>query len=117
MKKLLSLAVLGLVLSGCVKGFDGPEPEPTPDPTPSNPEVTEEEIKEHADSVLGIVIPANQDWISTESGTVTIHVTSAVTKVSVMAMVAQTNEEGESYNAMTVLNQTETNNQSSISLK
>ena len=116
MKKLLSLAVLGLVLSGCVKGFDGPEPEPTPDPTPSNPEVTEEEIKEHADSVLGIVIPANQDWISTESGTVTIHVTSAVTKVSVMAMVAQTNEEGESYNAMTVLNQTETNNQSSVTL-
>ena len=116
MKKLLSLAVLGVVLSGCVKGFDGPEPEPTPDPTPSNPEVTEEEIKEHADSVLGIVIPANQDWISTESGTVTIHVTSAVTKVSVMALVAQTNEEGESYNAMTVLNQTETNNQSSVTL-
>lgn len=116
MKKLLSLAVLGLVLSGCVKGFEGQEPEPTPDPTPSTPEVTDEEIKEHADSVLGIVIPANQDWISTESGTVTIHVTSAVTKVSVMALVAQTNEEGESYNAMTVLNQTETNNQSSVTL-
>jgi hypothetical protein len=99
-----------------VKGFEGQEPEPTPDPTPSTPEVTDEEIKEHADSVLGIVIPANQDWISTESGTVTIHVTSAVTRVSVMALVAQTNEEGESYNAMTVLNQTETNNQSSVTL-
>jgi hypothetical protein len=116
MKKLLSLAVLGLVLSGCVKGFEGQEPEPTPDPTPSTPEVTDEEIKEHADSVLGIVIPANQDWISTESGTVTIHVTSAVTKVSVMALVAQTNEEGESYNSMTILNQAETNGQSSVSL-
>lgn len=116
MKKLLSLAVLGVVLSGCVKGFDGPEPEPTPDPTPSNPEVTEEEIKEHADSVLGIVIPANQDWISTESGTVTIHVTSAVTKVSVMAMVAQTDEEGETYYSMTILNQAEIKDQSSVTL-
>ena len=116
MKKLLSLAVLGLVLSGCVKGFEGQEPEPTPDPTPSTPEVTDEEIKDHAESILGITIPDNQDWISTESGTVTINVTSAVTKVSVMAMVAQTDEEGETYNSMTILNQAETNNQSSVTL-
>lgn len=97
MKKLLSLALLGLVLSGCVKGFDGSEPiqEPTPETTPTDPEVTDEEIKQHAEGVLGITIPANQDWISTESGTITINVTSAVTKVSVMAMVAQTDEEGE----------------------
>ena len=117
MKKLLSLVVLGLVLSGCVKGFEGQEPEPTPDPTPSTPEVTDEEIKEHAEGALGITIPANQDWISTESGTITINVTSAVTKVSVMALVAQTDEEGETYNSMTILNQAETNNnQSSVTL-
>ena len=116
MKKLLSLAVLGLVLSGCVKGFEGQEPEPTPDPTPSTPEVTDEEIKEHAESILGITIPDNQDWISTESGTVTINVTSAVTKVSVMAMVAQTDEEGETYNSMTILNQAEIKDQSSVTL-
>ena len=118
MKKLLSLALLGLVLSGCVKGFDGSEPipEPTPETTPTDPEVTDEEIKQHAEGVLGITIPANQDWISTESGTITINVTSAVTKVSVMAMVAQTDEEGETYNSMTILNQAETNNQSSVTL-
>ena len=117
MKKLMTLTVMGaLLLTSCVKGFDGPEPEPTPDPTPSNPEVTDEEIKEHAESILGITIPDNQDWISTESGTVTINVTSAVTKVSVMAMVAQTDEEGETYNSMTILNQAETNNQSSVTL-
>ncbi len=116
MKKLLSLAVLGLVLSGCVKGFEGQEPEPTPDPTPSTPEVTDEEIKEHAESILGITIPDNQDWISTESGTLTINVTSAVTKVAVMVMVAQTDEDGETFNSMTKLNEAETNNQSSISL-
>ena len=39
MKKLLAIAVLGLFLTSCVKGFDGmePEPTPTPDPTPTQP--------------------------------------------------------------------------------
>ena len=36
MKKLFAIAVLGLVLlSSCVKGFDGVEPEPTPNPEPN----------------------------------------------------------------------------------
>ena len=117
MKKLLSLAVLGLVLlSSCVKGFDGMEPEPTPTPEPTPSGVTDEEIKDHAEGILGFTIPANQDWNSTTSGSVTINVTSAVTKVSVLALVAQTDEEGETYNSMTILNQAETNNQSSVSL-
>ena len=115
MKKLLSLAVLGLVLSGCVKGFDGTEPEPNPDPDQGQG-VTDEEIKNHAEEILGFTIPDNQDWISTESGTVTINVTSAVTKVAVMALVAQTDEDGETYNSMTKLNVAETNNQSSVTL-
>lgn len=112
MKKLFLFAAIGLVLSSCTKGFDVPEP--TPDPTPTG--VTDEEIKKHAEETLGFTIPENQDWISTESGTITINVTSAVTKVSVMAMVAQTDEEGETYNSMTILNQAETNNQSSVTL-
>ena len=114
MKKLLSLAVVGLILSSCVKGFDGTEPTPTPDPTPSG--VTEEEIKSHAESILGFTIPDNQDWNSTTSGTVTINVTSDVTKVSVMALVAQVDEEGETYNSMKVLNEVETSKQSSVKL-
>ena len=38
MKKILAIAVIGLILSSCVKGFDGmePEPTPTPDPTPAS---------------------------------------------------------------------------------
>lgn len=115
MKKLLTFAVLGFVLSSCVKGFDGIEPEPTPEPTP-NQGVTAEEIKNHAEGILGFTIPANQDWNSTTTGTVTINVTSAVTKVSVMALVAQTDEDGETYNSMTILNQAETNNQSTVTL-
>lgn len=110
MKKTILYAVFGsLLLSGCVKGFDGTEPEP-------NPGVTDEEIKSHAEQILGFSIPDNQDWNTTTSGTVTINVTSAVTKVSVMALVAQIDEDGETYNSMTILNQAETNNQSSVSL-
>ena len=97
------------MLSGCVKGFEGTEPEP-------NPGMTDEETKSHAEEILGFSIPDNQDWNTTISGTVTINVTSAVTKVSVMALVAQIDEDGESYNSMTILNQAETNNQSSVTL-
>ena len=44
MKKLQTIAVIGLVLlTSCVKGVDGVEPEPTPEPTP-NQGVTDEEI-------------------------------------------------------------------------
>ena len=114
MKKLLSLAVFGLVLSGCTKGFDMVEP--TPEPTPNPTGVTDEEIKKHAEETLGFTIPDNQDWNSTTSGSVTINVTSAVTKVSVMALVALTDEEGETYNSMTKLNEAEIKDKSSISL-
>lgn len=112
MKQLISFVILGMILSSCVKGFEGPEPEPTP----SNSGVTDEEIKNHAEDILGFTIPANQDWISTESGIVTIHVTSTVTKVAVMALLDQTDEDGEVYSSMAVLNVAETKNQSSVTL-
>lgn len=112
MKKLLSLAILGLILSSCVKGFKEMEPEPTP----STPDVTEEDAKSHAEEILGFTIPDNQDWNSTISGTVTINITSAVIKVSVMALVAQEDEDGETYKSMTILNQAETKDMTSISL-
>lgn len=114
MKKLMTLAVIGLVLlSSCVKGVDGIEPEPNPEPDQG---VTDEDIKSHAEDILGFTIPDNQDWNSTTSGSVTINVTSAVTKVSVLALVAQTDEEGETYNSMTKLNEAEIKDKSSISL-
>ena len=116
MKKLLSLAILGLVLlSSCVKGFDGPEPEPTPEPTPSSG-LTDEEIKKHAEDILGVSIPADQDWKSTTNGTITVNANSSVKKVAIMALVAQTDEDGESFNSMTVLNEAETKGQSSLKI-
>ena len=118
MKKLLSLAVLGLVLlSSCVKGFDAPEPTPTPDPDPTPTSgVTDEEIKKHAEDVLGFTIPADQDWKTTTNGTINVNASSSVKKVAIMALVSQTDEDGESFNSMTVLNEVNTNNQTSLSI-
>lgn len=118
MKKLLSLAVLGLVLlSSCVKGFDGMEPEPTPTPDPSsNTELSDEEMKKYAEELLGFTIPENQDWCTTVTGKVTFNVNSSVKKVVIMALVGLTDEDGEAYNTMKVLNQAETNSQSSVVL-
>ena len=118
MKKLLSLAVLGLVLlSSCVKGFDAPEPTPTPDPDPTPTSgVTDEEIKKHAEEVLGFTIPEDQDWKTTTNGTINVNASSSVKKVAIMALVSQTDEDGESFNSMTVLNEVNTNNQTSLSI-
>ena len=117
MKKLFLLAVLGLILSSCSKGLDMPEPAPapTPDPTPT-PGITDEEIKTHAESVLGFTIPANQDWNTTVNGSVTFNVNSSVKKVALLVSVALTDEEGETYKTMKVLNQAETGSKTSLSL-
>ena len=117
MKKLLSLAVLGLILSSCVKGFDGtePEPTPTPEPTPSSG-VTDEEIQANFEKIFGVSYSTEQNWISTVKGAVNVNVNSSVKKVAIMALVAETDEDGESFNSMTILNEAETNGQSSLSI-
>lgn len=113
MKKLKVSAMLGLLLlASCSKSVDYYEPEPTPTPSPS----TVEDPKQHAERVLGFTIPSDQDWISTTKGTVKVNVTSSVKSVAIMAMVSQTDENGESFNSMTVLNEVETNNQSSLTI-
>ncbi|WP_155267512.1 DUF4114 domain-containing protein [Xylanibacter ruminicola] len=116
MKKLLSLAVFGLVLSGCTKGFDAPEPtpEPTPDPTPTG--VTDEEVKANFENIFGVSYSSEQDWITTAKGSVNVTANANVKKVAIMALVAQTDEDGETFNSMTVLNEAETNGQSSLSI-
>ncbi len=116
MKKFLSLAALGLVLlSSCVKGFDGMEPEPTPTPDPSSG-VTDEDIQANFEKIFGVPYSTEQDWITTTKGSVNVKANSAIKKVAIMALVAQTDEDGESFNSMTVLNEAETNGQSSLNI-
>lgn len=73
MKKIMSLAVLGLVLlSSCVKGFDGSEQAPTPDPTPNNNKATQEEIEANVKKAFGTTFSSDQDWSSTTKYTVSV---------------------------------------------
>lgn len=114
MKKILTLAILGLILSGCSKGFDMPEQTPNPpDPAPG---ITDEDIKNHAETVLGVTIPADQDWTTTVNGSVTANVDASVKKVAIMALISQTDSDGESYNSMTILNEVATNGQTSLKI-
>jgi hypothetical protein len=114
MKKLFAIAVLGLVLlSGCVKGFDGMEPEPTPEPTPTDPTA---DIKANVEKVFGVTFASNHDWNSTTNGTVTLKFDSSVKKVAVLASLSLTSDGDGIANSMKVLNQVETNNQTSVSL-
>lgn len=118
MKKLLSLAVLGLVLlTGCTKGFDivEPTPDPTPDPTPSNG-TSDADIRANFEKIFGVSYSDNQDWITTTKGTVAVNANSSIKKVAIMALVAQTDEDGESFNSMTILNEVETKGQTSLSI-
>lgn len=112
MKKLFTLAIIGLVLSGCSKGFDMPEPTPEPTPTPTDPTA---DIKANVEKVFGVTFASNHDWSSTTNGTVTLKFDSSVKKVAVLASLSLTSDEGNA-NSMKVLNQVETNNQTSVSL-
>ena len=114
MKKLVTLAVLGLVLSGCTKGFDMPEPSPEPTPDPTG--VTDEDIKANVEKVFGVTFASNHDWNSTTNGTVTLKFDSSVKKVAVLASLSLTSDGDGIANSMKVLNQVETNNQTSVSL-
>ena len=113
MKKLLTLAIIGLVLSGCSKGFDMPEPTPEPTPTPTDPTA---DIKANVEKVFGVTFASNHDWNSTTNGTVTLKFDSSVKKVAVLASLSLTSDGDGIANSMKVLNQVETNNQTSVSL-
>ena len=111
----MTLAVIGLVLlSSCVKGVEGMEPEPTPTPEPTG--VNDEEIKANVEKVFGTTFSPNHDWNSTTNGTVTLKFNSSVKKVAVLASLSLTSHGDGIANSMKVLNQVETNNQTSVSL-
>lgn len=113
MKRFNVFAIIGmLLLASCSKGVDYMDPELTPAPAPG----TDEDPKTHAEQVLGFMIPSDQDWITTTKGTINVNVAPTVKKVAIMALVSQTDEDGEAFNSMTVLNEVATNNQSFLTI-
>ena len=109
MKKLLSIAVLGLILSGCVKGFDGTEPEPVPTPeptpTPTNNKATQEEIDANVVKVFGTTFSANQDWSSTKKYTISVTADAPmedIAKVQILTEAPYFNEDARVLNEATV---------------
>lgn len=115
MKKLFAIAVLGLILSSCVKGFDGTEPTPTPDPTPTptNNKATQEEIDANVAKVFGTTFSANQDWSSTKKYTVSVTADAPmadVAKVQILTEAPYFNEDAR------VLNEVTTSKGQSVSL-
>ena len=109
MKKLLSMAVLGLILSGCVKGFDGTEPEPTPTPdptpTPTTNKATQEEIDANVVKVFGTKFSANQDWSSTKKFTISVTADAPmddIAKVQILTEAPYFNEDARVLNEATV---------------
>ncbi len=115
MKKFVSIAVVGIILSSCAKGFDVPEQDPNTGTKPTQG-VTDEDIQANFKKIFGASYSTEQDWITTKKGSVNVSANSAVKKVAIMALVAQTDEDGDSFNSMTILNETATNGQSSLSI-
>ena len=109
MKKLFAIAVLGLILSSCVKGVEGVEPEPTPNPeptpTPTNNKATQEEINANVAKIFGTTFNPNQDWSSTTKHTVTITADapmSDIAKVQILTEAPYFNEDARVLNEATV---------------
>ena len=117
MKKLLSLAVLGFLLSSCVKGFDGTEPEPVPTPeptpTPTTNKATQEEIDANVVKVFGTSFSANQDWSSTKKYTISVTADAPmddIAKVQILTEAPYFNEDAR------VLNEAEISKGQTVSL-
>lgn len=119
-KNLVKFAVLGLfVFASCAKGFDTIEPEPTPTPEPTPDPTLEEEIKANVTKVFGVTFDPNHDWNSTTSGSITISVNSTdVEKVQLLAYTEAdfVNEFNEKETSLTVLNEADVKNQSTVTL-
>lgn len=116
----VKFAVLGLfVFASCTKGFETIEPEPTPTPEPTTDPTLEEEINANVTKVFGVTFDPNHDWNSTISGSVTINVNSTdVEKVQLLAYTEAdfVNEFNEKETSMTVLNEADVKNQSTVTL-
>lgn len=110
MRKLFFTVVSLLVITSCSKTelYD-----------PDN-QIFQDAAKTNAENVLGFEVSPNQDWCSTVSGQVNITADASVKSVQLLVDVLEIDDETvPSYvtrNAMKVLNQAETNGQTSLTL-
>lgn len=107
------------VLASCSRNTDLFVPD-TPD-TPATNTVTNEEIQANVKKVFGVTFDANHDWSTTVSGEVTIHANASVKNVQLLVNVVDLDDSESEYfitsNVMRVLNEAQTNGQSTITLK
>ena len=119
-KNLVLFAAFGiLAFTSCVKGFDELAPEPTPEPTPTTPTTSDEDIKANVEKVFGVTFDANHDWNSTVSGKVVVNINSSeIKKVQLLVYTEADilNEFDEKEPSMSVLNEVDVNNQSSVTM-
>lgn len=113
MKKVtLFAAVSILMLAGCSKEKDVF--------TLTQDDINAAMYNANAEKVFGVTFDPNHDWNTTTSGEVTIQAAPSVKKVQLLVNVSEINDpETPSYvtrNAMKVLNETETNGQTTIKL-
>ena len=104
-KKYYLLACGMLLLAGCTKNTDM-----------YDPSLVEQRATDHANEVFGVSFDANHTWSTTTTGEVTINAGSDICRVQVLVSVAETDEDGEVYSSMKVLNEAATNGQASIKL-
>ena len=113
MKKITLFAtVCLLMLAGCSKEKDLF--------TITQDDINAAIAKTNAEKVFGVTFDPNQDWNSTISGEVTIQANPSVKKVQVLVNVCEVNDPSApayvTRNTMSVLNETETNGQTTIKL-
>ena len=81
--------------------------------------VSNEEIKDNAEDMLGVTLDPEQDWCTTTSGEVTVTVNASVSKVQLIVKVCEVTEDCPSYvsrNGLKILNEKEVNGESVVTL-
>ena len=105
MKKVLICAAwMALMFTSCSKDID------------FSAQSTNEQTK-HAESVFGVQFASNHTWSSTTTGDVVIKANSSVKKVQVLVITQGVREDGDTYTVMSVLNETELNGKTQVTLR
>ena len=118
MKKIVSVVFCAAVMASC-SPTDYYQAPVDPVETSSDDVISNEEIIENAENMLGVTINPNHDWCTTVSGEVSITVDASVSNVQLLAKVPELDDDCPSYvsrNGMHILNETEVDGPGTIQL-